>query len=32
MGGGGESDVTFNHTLYTGADPKIFGGGDGILN
>ena len=25
--GGGENDVTFNHTVYTGADPKSFGGG-----
>ena len=25
--GGGENDVTFDHTLYTGADPKSFGGG-----
>ena len=24
---GGGNDVTFNHTLYAGADPKSFGGG-----
>ena len=27
-----ENDVTFDHTLYTGADPESFGGGDVILN
>ena len=31
--GGVENDVTFDHTLYTGVDPKNFGGGrDVILN
>ena len=30
--GGVENDVTFNHTLYTEADPERFGGGDVILN
>ena len=27
-----ENDITFDHTLYTGADPKSFGGVDVILN
>ena len=27
-----ENDVTFDHRLYTGADPKSFGGGDVMLN
>ena len=31
-GGGGENDITFHHTLYTGADPESFGGVDVILN
>ena len=31
MGRGVENDVTFDHTLYTGADPESFGGGDAIL-
>ena len=31
-GGGVENDVTFDHTLYTGADPESFGGVDVILN
>ena len=31
-GGGGENDITFDHTLYTGADQQTFGGGDAILN
>ena len=26
MGGGIENDITFDHTLYTGADPKSFSG------
>ena len=26
MGGGFENDITFDYTLYTGADPKSFGG------
>ena len=30
--GGVENDITFEHTLYTGADPKRFGGVDVILN
>ena len=25
--GGVENDITFDHTLYTGADPESFGGG-----
>ena len=32
MGEGVENDITFDHTLYTGADPERFGGGDAILN
>ena len=33
MGGRGvENDITFDHTLYTGADPESFGGVDVILN
>ena len=31
-GGGLENDITFNHTLYTEADPESFGGVDVILN
>ena len=31
-GRGGENDITFRHTLYTGADPESFGGVDVILN
>ena len=27
-----ENDVTFYQTLYTGADPESFGGGNVILN
>ena len=27
-GGRVESDITFDHTLYTGADPESFGGVD----
>ena len=27
MGGVFENDVTFDHTLYTEADPENFGGG-----
>ena len=30
--GGLENDVTFNHTLYTEADPEGFRGEDVILN
>ena len=30
--GGFENDITFDHTLYTGADPERFGGVDVILN
>ena len=30
--GGFEDDVTFDHTLYTEADPKSFGGEDVILS
>ena len=30
--GGVENDVTFDHTLYTGADPESFGERDEILN
>ena len=30
--GGFENDITFDHTLYTGADPQSFGGVDVILN
>ena len=30
--GGVENDVIFDHKLYTGADPKSFGGGDVMLN
>ena len=29
---GGENDITFDHTLYTGADLENFGGVDVILN
>ena len=29
---GVENDVTFDHTLYTGADPESFGGVHVILN
>ena len=29
---GFRNDNTFDHTLYTGADPKSFGGVDVILN
>ena len=34
MGGGVgvENEITFDHTLYTGADLKSFGGVDVILN
>ena len=32
MGGRVENDITFDHTLYTGADPKSFGGVDVLLN
>ena len=28
----GENDVTFDHTMYTGADLESFGGIDVILN
>ena len=31
-GGGVENDITFDHKLYTGADPESFGGVDIILN
>ena len=31
-GGGGENDITFDHTSYTGADPESFGGIHVILN
>ena len=31
-GEGVENDVTFDHTLYTGADAESFSGGDLILN
>ena len=27
-----ENDQTFDHTLYAGADPKIFGEGGVLLN
>ena len=27
-----ENDITFDHTLYTGAEPESFGGVDVILN
>ena len=30
--GGVENDFTFDHTLYTGADPESFSGVDVILN
>ena len=30
--GGVENDITFDYTLYTGADPESFGGVDVILN
>ena len=30
--GGVENDVTFDHTLYTEADPESFDVGDVILN
>ena len=30
--GGVENDVTFDHTLYTGADPESLGGVDETLN
>ena len=29
---GVENDITFDHTMYTGADPESFGGVDVILN
>ena len=29
---GVENDITFNHTLHTGADPESFGGVHVILN
>ena len=29
---GAENDITFDHTLYTGADPESFGGVHVILN
>ena len=29
--GGVENDITFDHTLYTGADPESVGGVDVIL-
>ena len=32
MRGRVENDVTFDHTLYTGADPESFDEGDVILN
>ena len=32
MSGGVENDITFDHTLYTGADPEKFGEVDVILN
>ena len=32
MRGGDENDVTFDHTLYTGANLDSFGGVDVILN
>ena len=31
-GGGGENDITFDHTLYTGANPESLDGVDVILN
>ena len=31
-GGSFENDITFDHTLYTGADPESLGGIDAILN
>ena len=31
-GEGGENDITFDHTLYTGADPESFCGVHVILN
>ena len=31
-GGGVENDITFDHALYTGADPESFGGVHVILN
>ena len=31
-GGGGKNDITFDHTLYTGADPESCNGVDVILN
>ena len=30
--GGFENDITFDHTLYAGADPESFGGIHVILN
>ena len=30
--GGVDNDVTFDHTLYTEADPESLGGEDVILN
>ena len=30
--GGVENDITFDHTLYTEADPQSFGGVDVFLN
>ena len=33
MGEGGvEDDITFDHTLYTGADPQSFGGVEVFFN
>ena len=32
MGEGGENDITFDHTLYTKADPQSLGGVDVMLN
>ena len=32
MKGEFKNENTFDHTLYTGADPKSFGGVDVILN
>ena len=32
MGGGVGNGITFDHTLYTGANPESFGGVDEILN
>ena len=26
-----ENDVTFDHKLYTAADPESFGGGGGVM-